>query len=63
MIRSGFFTNTEEARNKGSREKTKLALDTALFFVGHGQCLIRKLGGREDVGTNDPTRLAQPFLG
>jgi hypothetical protein len=33
-MRSGFLTNTEEARNKGYAQEAKTAFDGALHFIG-----------------------------
>ncbi len=40
MMRSGFLTNTEEARNSGSLRSAKTTFDPALLFVDRYQFLI-----------------------
>jgi hypothetical protein len=40
MIRSGFLTKTEEARNSGYAQKAKASLRAALVFVGRHESLV-----------------------
>src|SRR6266516_3844422 len=62
MMRSGFLTNTEEARNNGSAQKTKATFDPTLILVGRHQLLIRELLALQFIGPDNETSLAQDFF-
>jgi len=62
MMRSGFFTKTEEVRNSGYAQKAKAPLHAALFFVGRHEVLVGEDRCVQDVRTDDPARPAQGFL-
>jgi hypothetical protein len=61
-MRSGFLTNTEEARNNESAQKAKAALDTALLFIRRHEFLIREHRCLQNVDGDDEARLAPRFL-
>ena len=61
-MRSGFLTNTEEARNKGYAQEAKAAFDAALLFIRSHYFLIREDAPVHDIGSDDEARFAPRFL-
>jgi len=63
IMRSGFLTKTEEARNSGVFEKAKAAFGAALPFICGNQLLVGKYGWLQDIRSHNPTRVAKGLLG
>jgi hypothetical protein len=61
-MRSGFLTNTEEARNNGYAQEAKTAFDAALLFICRHEFLIRKDAPVHTIRRNDEARIASRFL-
>jgi hypothetical protein len=61
-MRSGFLTNTEEARNNGYAQKTKAAFDTALLFIRGHEFLIREDGCIQNIRRDDEACFGSHFL-
>jgi len=58
IMRSGFFTKTEDERRERIFQETKATLHPALLFVGCHQCVIGEDGGIEHIGAHNETGLA-----
>ncbi len=56
-MRSGLFTNTDEARNRGP-EEGKAPLHAPLLFIGVDEVEVGQLTGIEDIGGDQEGRLA-----
>jgi hypothetical protein len=62
MIRSGFLTKTEEARNSGSFRKRKPRSTQPCSLIGRHQFLIREHLGIQFIGADNEASLARHFL-
>ena len=55
MMRSGFLTATEEARNSGYAQETKATFDPTLILVGRHQFVIREHLAHQFIGADNET--------